>query len=84
MQVLVPRGELGWDAIVHLYDEDRVVEAFEAAKVAGLGPTASMAQWYRTLEAEAITRERAASNPACFMQFSTLRPHSYTNPQSRR
>ncbi|MCW5947579.1 MAG: hypothetical protein KIT74_11185 [Fimbriimonadales bacterium] len=63
MQVLVPRGELGWDAIVHLYDEDRVVEAFEAAKVAGLGPTASMAQWYRTLEAEAITRERARIQP---------------------
>lgn len=59
MQVAVPRHELGWDSIFQLYDEDRIVEAFEAAGRAGLGPTASMAPWYRTLEAEASTRRNS-------------------------
>lgn len=59
VQVAVPRHELGWDAIFQLYDEDRVVEAFEAAGRAGLGPTAAMAPWYRTLEAEATTRRNS-------------------------
>ncbi len=59
VQVVAPRHELGWDAIFRLYDEDRIVEAFEAAKRAGLGPTAAMAGWYRTLEAEAVTRHRS-------------------------
>lgn len=59
MQVLAPRTELGWAEIIRLYDQDRVVEAFDEAIAAGLGPTAAFATWFRTLEAEAITRKRS-------------------------
>ncbi|HVL39047.1 MAG TPA: hypothetical protein VM328_06620 [Fimbriimonadaceae bacterium] len=45
--------------VADLYDQDRVEEAFEQARALGVGTAGRGLTWYRLLEAEAITRQRA-------------------------
>lgn len=49
-----------WQAPIALYDEDRMIEAYTAAADAGVGLAARYLPWYRMIEAEFLTRERAA------------------------
>lgn len=53
-----------WQAPIALYDEDRIVEAYAAAADAGVGQAARYLPWYRMIEAEFLTRERAAITAA--------------------
>lgn len=48
-----------WQAPIALYDEDRMIEAHAATTEIGLGLAGRYLPWYRMIEAEFLTRERA-------------------------
>jgi hypothetical protein len=48
-----------WQTPIALYDADRMVEAYAATTEIGLGLAGRYLPWYRMIEAEFLTRERA-------------------------
>lgn len=49
---------LPWKHVIELYEWDRLEEAFQRAEAAGMGYGGAYARWYRSLEAEYLTRVR--------------------------
>jgi hypothetical protein len=49
---------LPWKHVLELYEWDRLEEAFQSAESAGMGYGGAYARWYRSLEAEYVTRVR--------------------------
>lgn len=60
----VPDGEQRWTAALQLDRKDKVVEAFDLLRGAGLDQWAHYLKVYRMIEAEAITRTRASVEQA--------------------